>query len=220
MRTLRRLIGVLVLLWAVPFAVLMALELTRPETPPLPDPADAILCLGAGMSYGGWDRPGPASMRRARSCAELYRAGVAPVVLFTGYGHEQSSAAAAMARVAMEDGVPEMAVILEEEAKSTFQNAVYSAALLPPDTARLVVVTDAFHIPRSWMLFRITGAPETTFYPARLIYTSRDHPETLRRRDWVLRESMVIWANIARAGIYLGAGVLGVDQETRVRWFN
>ncbi|MEM1340673.1 MAG: YdcF family protein [Pseudomonadota bacterium] len=220
MRKALRIIGLLGLLWAVPFAIILAVDLTRPETPALPAPAAAIICLGGGMSHVTWERPDPASTRRARSCAELYRAGVAPVVLFTGYGHQRGSAAAAMARIAMEDGVPEAAVILEEEAKSTLQNAVYALALLPAGTERLVIVTDAFHIPRSWLIFRAFGAPEATFYPARDIYTSWDRPGTLSRREWLLRESVAIWVNLARAGIYLGAGLFGIDAETRIGWFN
>lgn len=220
MRVVRRIIGLLVLLWAVPFAAILITDLSRPETPALPAPAEAILCLGGGMSHVTWDRPDPASTRRARSCAELYRAGVAPVVLFTGYGHQRGSAAAAMARIAIEDGVPEAAVILEEDARSTLQNAAFSLPRLPQGTTRVVIVTDAFHIPRSWLIFRAFGVPEASFYPARDIYTSVDRPGTLNRGEWILRESVVIWVNLARAGIYLGAGVLGIDAETRISWFN
>lgn len=220
MRVIWRIIGGLALLWALPLLALIAFDLSRSDNPPLPAPADVIVCLGGGMSHRDWHLPDPASTRRARSCAELHRAGVAPVVLFTGYGHERHSAAEAMAWIAEEDGLPETAVILEEEARSTLQNAVYTMALLPEGTERLVVVTDRFHIPRSWMIFRAFGAPEAQFYPARDIYTSWDRPRTLSRREWILRESVVIWVNLARAGIYLGAGMLGVDAETRISWFN
>ena len=208
-------------LWALGLVALVLTDLIwSRDSPPLPEPAAAILCLGGGMSLTGWERPGPASTRRARSCAELYRAGVAPVVLFTGYGHHRSSAAAAMARVAMADGLPETAVILEEEARSTLQNAAFSLPLLPEGTERVVIVTDGFHLPRSWLIFRVLGAPEMALYPARSIYTSDDRPGTRNRVEWLLRESLAIWANLARLGLFLGAGALGVEAETRISWFN
>lgn len=220
LRRIGWIIGGLGLLWALPLLALVITDLRRPESPDLPAPADAIVCLGGGMSHRGWHLPDPASHRRARSCAELYREGIAPVVLFTGYGHARGSAAAAMARIAMEDGLPPEAVILEEEARSTLQNAVYATALLPQGAERLVVVTDAFHIPRSRLIFWAFGTAEASFYPARDIYTSWDRPGTLSRREWILRESVVIWINLARVSIYLGAGMLGIDAETRISWFN
>ena len=220
MRRIGRILAGLLSLWALGLGAIAAYDLTRPGTPALPPVADAIICLGADMSYQGWDRPGPASTRRARSCAELYRAGVAPVVVFTGHGHARGSAAAAMARVAMAEGLPERAVILEEAARSTVQNAVFSRALLPPDTDAVVVVTDGFHIPRSWLIFRAFGGAQAQFYPARDLYTSPDRVGIRTRRDWVLRESLAVWGNLARAAIYLGAGALGIDQDTRISWFN
>lgn len=212
--------GILALLWAVPFLALAVIDLRRPETPTVPEPADAIICLGAGMSRLGWHLPDPASTRRARSCAELYRIGVAPIIVFTGAGHTRSSAAEAMARLAQADGVPENAIRLEPQARSTFQNAAFSLPLLPEDTTRVVVVTDAFHIPRSWLVFSALGAPEMTFYPARDIYTTEDAPDARTRTAWLLRESLALWTNLGRGLVYLGAGAIGIDAETRISWFN
>lgn len=219
-KILKRCVGGVALLWALPLLALVVTDLRRPETPPLPAPADAIICLGAGMSYRGWHLPGPASTRRARSCAELYHAEVAPVILFTGAGHDRGSAAEAMARLTQADGVPEAAILLEHEARSTLQNAAFSLALLPAGTDRVVIVTDAFHIPRSWMVFHVLGAPDMAFYPARDIYTTEDGPRARSRTEWLLRESVVIWTNLGRVLIYLAASAIGLDAETPINWFN
>ena len=224
MRIMGRILGrgvcVLALAWAVGLLGLVLFDQSQPDSPALPASADAILCLGGGMSYQGWQEAGPASTRRALSCAELYRAGVAPLVLFTGYGHQQDSAAAAMARLAQEVGVPAGAILLEEDARSTLQNAVYGLALLPAGTERVVIVTDGFHIPRSWVIFHSLGAPEAQFYPARTIYTRPDGLETLSRGEWILRESVVVWVNVGRLAVYGATGLLGIPVDTRADWFN
>ncbi len=172
------------------------------------------------MSLRGWEEPGPASARRARTCAELYRAGLAPVIVFTGYGHARVSAAEAMARLARAEGVPEAAILIEPDARSTIQNAAFGLALLPPDTTRILLVSDAFHLPRSWMIFRVFGAPEIGLYAARAAYTPEDQPQARSLLGWQLRESIVIWVNLARAAAYFGGGLLGIEAETRIGWFN
>lgn len=91
--------------------------------PTLPQQADAIVCLGGDqrrdMSVG------PASEIRAEACTILFERGVAPVVLFTGAGHNARSAAQAMADHAMSLGLPADVIGLEERSQSTLQNAYF-----------------------------------------------------------------------------------------------
>ncbi|MGV6849204.1 MAG: YdcF family protein [Marinibacterium sp.] len=219
-RYLLRAAALVLLVWALTFAGLVATALLWPRAAPMPDPADAIVCLGGSMSYMGWERPGPASARRARTCAELYRAGIAPVIVFTGYGHERMSAAEAMAHLAEADGVPADAVILEPRARSTLQNAGFALPLLPEGASRIVLVSDAFHLPRSWMIFRALGAPRMALYAARRAYTTPDKPATRNEAEWILRESVVVWVNVGRLLVYGAGGILGIDRATRLSWFN
>lgn len=206
--------------WAATFGVVFFLAL--PTTPTgTPSHADAIICLGAGMSRNlGWQEPDHASRRRAMTCASLYQAGVAPIIVFTGYGHELSSVAAAMARVATEAGVPEQAISLEEEARSTIQNAVYAMAMLPDNVARVIVVSDAFHLPRSRMIFRILSDVDTEMVPADPSLgpsAGRGDRSELR---WIAREATAIWSNVVRGTAYGLGGWAGVDSDTRIGWFN
>lgn len=208
------------LIWLSTFLALLAVSAFWPKNAPLPARADAIVCLGGSMSYMGWERPGPASARRARTCAELQRAGVAPVIVFTGYGHHVLSAAEAMARLAERDGAPRDAMIIEPRAQSTIQNAAFSLPLLPDGATRIVVVTDAFHMPRSWMIFRAFSDLDIALYAARMEYTTEDKPQTRNVLEWTLRESVVIWVNLGRAAFYAAGRALGVPPDRLIGWFD
>ena len=72
----------------------------------------------------------------ARRAAELYRQGLATVVLFTGglgrntEGLLPEPEAVRFARVAMECGVPEKAILLEPESTNTAENILFTRRLL------------------------------------------------------------------------------------------
>ncbi len=89
-----------------------------------PEKADVIL------GFGCYDQ------NVARRAAQLYRDGVAPVVLFTGglgrntTGLFTQTEAAVFAKVAMDLGVPEEAILLEDKAANTKENIEFSRALL------------------------------------------------------------------------------------------
>lgn len=72
----------------------------------------------------------------ARRAAQLYRQGLAPVVLFTGglgrntEGLLPEPEAVRFARVAMECGVPEEAILLEPDSTNTAENILFTRRLL------------------------------------------------------------------------------------------
>lgn len=208
------------LIWALTFCTLAAVSAFWPQREAMPMSADAIVCLGGGMSRTGWERPDPASTRRARTCADLYHAGVAPVIVFTGYGHEVMSAAEAMANLAEANGVPPAAVILEPQARSTIQNAAFSLALLQGRSNRILVVSDAFHLPRAWLIFRSFGVQDVALFAANTDYTTQDRSDTRNLFEWILRESFAVWVNLGRLFVYLVGGMAGIDHDTRIAWFD
>lgn len=219
MRHLRRLAGTLVLLWFLSWGGILATSLLWKQDADLPAPADAIICLGGGMSYNGWAHPGPASARRARTCAELVQAGVAPVSVFTGTGNAVLSAGEAMANLARDAGLPDEAILVERRARSTLQNAVLSYDMLPDDIRRVVIVSDPFHLPRSWVIFSLLGEADVDVYAARMAYSYDDGPQARSYLQWTLRESIAVWANVGRIGVHLAGGLLGIDAQTRASWF-
>lgn len=213
-RRLGRLIRAGLLVWLATFALVLAVQLFWPRTLATPEPADAILCLGAGIA--GNTQADASSAGRARTCAALHRVGAAPKVVFTGYGVPNLSAAEAMAEIARDAGVPETAIVIEPEAQSTLQNAAFGLALLDLPPRRVVVVSDAFHLPRAWVIFRVLGVPEVALR-ATAPGATPDRATMLR---WCLRESVAIWFNVARLGVYAVGGAVGIDRETRIGWFN
>lgn len=89
-----------------------------------PEPADVI------VGFGNFNT------NIARRAAEMYHQGLAPVVLFTGglgrntEGLLPEPEAVRFARVAMECGVPEKAILLEPESTNTAENILFTRRLL------------------------------------------------------------------------------------------
>ncbi|MEM9320810.1 MAG: YdcF family protein [Pseudomonadota bacterium] len=200
-------------LWLIGLLAIAAVQHFWTPGPALPEPADAIICLSAGMASETSPEAGPSSVRRAETCAALYHAGLAPQVIFTGAGHEFGSAAAGMAVVARGEGVPEAAISVEPRAHSTIQNAAFSLPMIRAEPRHVIVVSDAFHLPRAWIIFRAFGAPDITLYP------TPDLPAPKAWR-WILRESIALWFNLWRAVLYGAGGIAGIDPALRITWFD
>lgn len=119
--------------------------------------AEAIVILGARVLADG--RPGPALTRRTRHAVALYERGLAPLIICSGgVGENAPSEAEAACGLAAALGVPPEALLLEDQAHSTEENALYSAVLA---RARgfddVIVVTDGYHLYRADLLFRAAG---------------------------------------------------------------
>lgn len=211
-----RLLRTVLLIYAASVAVVLLVQIAWPRPQAVPEPADAIICLGAGMADEASPLPDEVSRSRARTCAALHARGVAPVVVFTGAGNDDHSAAQAMATTAVDAGLPADAVIVEPRAHSTLQNAAFGLALLhePPD--RVILVSDAFHLPRAWVIFRLLDTAELSLYA-----TQSDFEAPLSTRaQWSLREGAAIWFNAGRIAVYGVAGLMGIERDTRISWFN
>ena len=126
-------------------------------TPPRALQADAIVVLGCRVSVSG--HLTAAAAGRADAAAEAYRAGVAPRVLASG-GRRWGAAVEALAlqRALVARGVPREAILTELWSLTTYENAVFSAALLRKLRARsAVIVSCAWHVPRALQSFRTAG---------------------------------------------------------------
>ena len=115
--------------------------------------AGAIVCMGGGMDTDG--TLSAPTLTRVERCVQLFDAWLAPVIIFSGgIAHPNGpSAGSQMGRLAMTLGLPQGAVVEDGLAQSTLQNAVFSLPLIP-NAEHIIVVTEAFHLPRSWASFR------------------------------------------------------------------
>jgi len=178
---------------------------------PVPDvrgmkQADVIFCLGAGMDEVG--TLDSAALTRVDRCVQLFEAGLAPVIVFSGGTAREGgpSAGGQMALYAQSLGVPVEATIIEGRAQSTLQNALFSLDLTP-DAQDFIVVTEAFHLPRSWASFHWArwemGLPNTkTFHLVMSEDVRRTQPDNSVEWRALVRESFAIWFNAVRALAY------------------
>ena len=119
-------------------------------------PANAIVVLGAAQ-YDG--RPSPVLRARVDHAIQLWRRGLAPVLLMTG-GRGQgdtTSEAAVERRYAIANGVPAAAILVEEESRSTSESLRNVAAMLGKDARAVILVSDPFHMLRLSILARRFG---------------------------------------------------------------
>lgn len=142
--------------------------------------ADVIIVLGGGRdsadpAWGG-DQPSAMALERTRYAARLAKASGLPV-LTTGGLHfgRPPSEAALMAEVMSEDMGVEVRW-QEERSRTTWENAVETAAMLQPEgIRRVVLVTQAWHMPRSRWSFEQAGL-EVVAAPVGFIGVPNERP--------------------------------------------
>lgn len=136
---------------------------------PIPSGAQAIVILSAGRRRGapeyGGDTLDDASLRRVRYGAALSRATGLPLYVTGGrLAGEDEAIGVLMAEVLRHEfGVRVVAV--ESESRTTWENAAYTRAYLArAGVSHILLVSDAWHLPRALEAFeignlRVTPAP-------------------------------------------------------------
>lgn len=115
---------------------------------------------------------------RALAAAELYRAGRVPYIIPSGgvkwdIDGEMISESHFMKRILMENGVPEEAIILENQATTTVENMIFGTLqiyrkLKFKNAPHVIIVTSEAHMKRSMALAKAIMPCALTFsaYPA------------------------------------------------------
>ncbi|CAD5107617.1 YdcF family protein [Zestomonas carbonaria] len=180
-------------------------EAPLPESrwPELARQADAIVVLGAGRDVDdpGWggDQPGFMAIERMRYAARLAKASDLPVLTSGGlhFGVRPPSEAALMADSLARDFGVEVRW-REEGSRTTWENARDSAAILrPAGVRRVVLVTQASHMPRARWCFEQAGL-EVIAAPMGFMGTPNERPGG----GW-LPESRAVW----QSGVLLNEAV-------------
>ena len=145
--------------------------------------SDVIIVLGAGLRSDG--SPGPALIRRSLQGARLWQQGLAPLLLCSGGKADTypRSEAAACREALLGQGVPSGAILLEEQSRSTEENALYSRRILQDENLESVIlVSDSYHMLRAgWLFGRVGIATSASPVPASRIRDSRSYPFSLLR---------------------------------------
>lgn len=197
--------------WALAAFVLMTcLMLAWTFTWPNPDVrgtshVDAIACMGGGMNARG--TLAEPTLNRVERCVQLYEAGLAPIVIFTGGIATPSgpSAGEKMGEYGVTLGLDPLAVRTEDLAQSTLQNALFTLQDYPQANT-FIIVTEGFHLPRSWASFRWAawqlGRSDMTFHLVMSERVRRDPISDSVSWSILMRESLAIWFNAGRAVLY------------------
>ncbi len=125
--------------------------------------AEAIVLLGGATRSKSYPRPGVDLSERGDRvvyAAQLYKQGKAPFIIVSGgridwkdYGDPESSD---IATVLTQDlGVPATAIIQEPDSLNTYENAINVQKIMADrQIKKVLLVTSAFHMPRSLRIFR------------------------------------------------------------------
>jgi uncharacterized SAM-binding protein YcdF (DUF218 family) len=120
-------------------------------------PVEAIVVLGAAQ-YNG--RPSPVLRARLDRVLELWEAGVAPLIVVTGgrLTGDVFTEAESSRDYLVEHGVPETAILLENEAHDSWESMQGVARLLANRRITTVLlVSDGFHLLRVKLMARELG---------------------------------------------------------------
>ena len=150
-----------------------------------PARADIIIVPGGG---GTRERP--------KRAAELFKEDAAPRILLTGGGDDEINR-----RVLIRNGVPAGAIELEDQSRTTRQNAKFSAAILRAERVHsAIIATSWYHSRRALKTFE-HFAPEIKFY-------SRPSYFWFRRADWRYDFPRHIYMEYVKLpGYWIGYGV-------------
>jgi uncharacterized SAM-binding protein YcdF (DUF218 family) len=152
-------------------------------------PADLIVVFGAHARKDG--TPSDALADRVRTAAALYRAGLAPRLLFSGGpGDGAIDEPESMRRLARTLGVPDNAILLDSHGINTESTVRNTMALTRNQQARILTVSHFYHLPRIKMTFQRYGAN---------VWTVPCDTSVLREMPFnLLREDAAFWAYYIR----------------------
>ncbi|MEO6919975.1 MAG: YdcF family protein [Collimonas sp.] len=172
--------------------------------------AQAIVILGGGRlanapEYGAADEPSYWTLARLRYGAKIYRQTGLPILASGGSPEGWSLSEAEMMASSLQEDFSVPVKWLEGASDDTEQNAIFSAKILKrAGVARILLVTDAVHMPRAQILFERTGlevvaAPTVFFSRDRLTLLSfMPSGEGMRRSEYALHEWLGILWHLAR----------------------
>lgn len=155
---------------------------------------DVAIVLGAAVNPDG--TPSKALLRRTQHAIALYRKGIVSRLLLSGGAVRAARAEALLMRdVALAAGLPEAAVVVETQSRSTLENALFCRPILEEaGWRRILVVTDGYHLRRALYTFGRLGmpaegsaAPKAGWRPTQLLATLREIPARFIYRRRIAR---------------------------------
>ena len=128
-----------------------------------PVPADAIVVFAGGVGESG--KAGGGAQERLKRAVDLFHGGYAGhLVLSSGFVYSFHEAES-MRALAIDQGVPASAIVLEERATNTFENVTYAHEILRQHGwRRVLLVSSPYHMRRALLVWR-KQAPDVDVVP-------------------------------------------------------
>jgi uncharacterized SAM-binding protein YcdF (DUF218 family)/glycosyltransferase involved in cell wall biosynthesis len=137
-----------------------------------PRPADAIVVFAGGAGESG--QAGGGYQERVKQAVDLYRAGYAPRMVFSSGFAFAFQEGEVMKGLAVANGVPEEAILLETRSRNTYENATRTGDMLRQRGWRnVLLVSSPYHMRRAILTWRrsvsdinvvATPVPSSQFY--------------------------------------------------------
>ena len=160
LRVLMSVVFVWLLLFYTPVMWYLAkpLKINQP-----PKKADAIVVFAGGVGESG--KPGQGYEERVKHAVELFKQGYAEYLIFSsGYIYTLKEPEV-MKAVATSMGVPEQAIILEEKAKNTLENVLYTSDILEKRQWKsILLISSPYHMRRAFMVWKKNAPGITVTY--------------------------------------------------------
>ena len=166
--------GFALLIWAVSINSVGNIALSRLEyayLPPAELKADAVVLLNGGIQEGvpelfGIPELPDASLKRTLAAAAIYQRYKLPVIVTGGTAFSSVSEAGVIKKYLISLGVPQEKVFIEERARDTRENAVFSKIICDEKGYKKVaIVTSAYHMKRAVWSFEKAGFKDAVPYP-------------------------------------------------------
>lgn len=154
-----RIAAIVVLLYLLIFQSPLVWWLAEPlRISETPQTVDAVVVFAGGVGESG--RAGGGVQERIARAVQLVRAGVAPrLIISSGYVFTLREAEV-MRAIAIANGVPAEAILLEESAADTYQNVMFTHRILADHGwRRIALVSSPYHMRRALLTWRKV-APE------------------------------------------------------------
>jgi len=113
---------------------------------------DTLIVLGYPCNSDG--TPSPEQRERVLESVREYKSGIAPhIIMSGGAAHNQYVEAASMKRLAISRGVPDTAILEDDQAQNTIQNIYYSNQIMSAQNWRSTeVISSPSHLPRAALI--------------------------------------------------------------------
>lgn len=204
---LKRLLLCLVLLAAALGGIALALSayivsstrdrVLEADAPP-PEGLDCILVLGCGVRPDG--SPSHMLEDRMKRAVQLYQAGWSDVLLLSGDNRKEDyNEVGVMKRCALEQGVPEEAIVLDHAGLSTYDSIYRAKAIFGAET--FAVITQEFHISRALYIADALGLEAWGVTSDLRPY---QHEVFNRCREILARDKDALWCLVKPDPVHLG----------------